>query len=60
MQSPACGAKRSHAAWAGWLEGSFAEQDQGVLVNNKLYMNQQCALVVVKTNSIPGWRVRVY
>lgn len=43
-----------------WLESSFAKQDRGVLVNNRLYVNQHCALVVVKTNRVPGVCVSVH
>jgi len=37
------------------LERVSAEKDLGVLVDNKLTMSQQCALVVKKGNGIPGF-----
>ena len=37
------------------LESSFAKPDQGVIVNNRLDVNQQCALVAVKTAYWAVW-----
>jgi len=36
------------------LKRSFAEKDVGVLVDNRLAMSQQCALVVRKVTGILG------
>ena len=37
------------------LERSSAEKDLGVLVNDRLAMSQQCALVATITNGILGF-----
>ncbi|PKU33317.1 hypothetical protein llap_16379 [Limosa lapponica baueri] len=36
------------------LESSSEEKDLGVVVDNRMTMNQQCALVAKKANGIPG------
>ena len=40
--------------WADQLERSSVEKDLGVLVDNRLAVNHQCAFVARKANSILG------
>lgn len=48
MQSPALGRDQPRATGTlrfDWLESCLAKQNLGILVDNKLNKNQQCALV---------------
>ncbi|PKU41650.1 hypothetical protein llap_8044 [Limosa lapponica baueri] len=46
--------KNQYRLWADLLESSSEEKDLGVLVDNRVTMSQQCALVAKKANGILG------
>ncbi|PKU40496.1 rna-directed dna polymerase from mobile element jockey-like [Limosa lapponica baueri] len=46
--------KNQYRLWADLLESSSEEKDLGVLVDNRMTMSQQCAVVDKKTNGILG------
>jgi len=42
------------------LETSSAEKDLAILMDNRLTMNQECALLAKKTNGILGYIKRLW